>query len=246
MGQAIGKKNAAISVGDKDVRDSAKKARGSYSFSVNLPLRMHLEGVGDVRQYAFNRRAAWHTLQRRGHVMRALFIGIAIVTILLFTALFLPVTLRLRVEISRSKREFRYRVGVIGGRIHRNFEITPRDFDFMQKEAERRGSRNLFHLTRDVLKRVSFWQIDAFFLLGTGDAAATALCCGVLDATLNAVGAVFLPRGKKGRGFLSRTTPSFGAPALEAQFHGIFRFRLAQIIIAALAWRNATNKERHA
>lgn len=165
--------------------------------------------------------------------MCALYIAMAIL-LLLVIVIIMPITVRLRLEFAPGAHSFTWRIGVLHGLLFKRFHSIPK---MLSKQKKIPKEYLLF--AQQTMRRLSFWQIDAFLLLGVGDAARTALCCGLVDATGNAMASIFLPRGKKGRGFLVRTTPAFGTLKLQAEIHGIFRFSLAQIILAALAWRKA-------
>ena len=165
--------------------------------------------------------------------MCALFVAMTIL-ILIIIVIIVPVTVRLHIEFNKNKHTFTGQIGVFNDLLRKQFSVLPKS-KFFQNTKQ----KDLFSLLQQTMCRIGFWQVDVFVLLGVGDAAQTALCCGILDAAFNAIASALLPRGKKGRGLLVRSTPAFDDTTLKAQIHGIFRFRLAQIILAALAWRNA-------
>jgi len=176
--------------------------------------------------------------------MFVLFVTITIIILLLILFAVMPLTVRLRFVFGPKERSFRWQASFMKNLYHKEFDVIPRDK--IEEELHKRGRQRAVLQLQDLLKRSSFWQVDAYVLLGVGDAAYTAVLCGFLDATLNALASRFLPKGKKGRGLLIQTTPSFDTKALEAQIHGIFQIRLVQIMLAALAWRKEQTKERHA
>ena len=178
--------------------------------------------------------------------MFALFVVLSIlslVLLLILTALLLKLTIRIRIVYGPKEKSFRWQMSLLK-LYHREYDFFPRDT--IQKQVNERGRESVVELAQHLLRHMSFWQVDAYALLGTGDAAATAICCGVVDAAFNAVASILLPKGKKGRGWLMRTTPAFDSKALEAQIHGIFRIRLVQIIRAALRWRKEKDREKKA
>lgn len=176
--------------------------------------------------------------------MCAFLIAIAIM-LLLVLVLFSPVTIRIHFSLQDGERSFDWHVGLLKNLIRRDYHFAPKEtFETLIK---RRGRKGFYELIFRFLRGMSFWQVDAYFLIGFGDAALTAVCCGLWDASLNTLGRILLPRPRRGRGLCSATTPGYGdsAFAFEAQINGIFRTRLAQIIPAALLWLRVQIKERH-
>ncbi len=167
--------------------------------------------------------------------MLAFFLVIVLLLLLIIVVLFVQVTIRLRFVYGSKEKYFRWQIGIFKDAIHKEFNYFPDDK--LEEEVKKRGRERAIMQLQQILRRMSFWQVDAFALLGVGDAAATALCCGLVDAAINALGCALLPKGKKGRGWMLKTMPSFDVKTLEAQIHGIFRIRIVQIILAALAWR---------
>ncbi len=168
--------------------------------------------------------------------MCVLFIAVTIL-LLIIIAILLPITIRFGLDYNKNSHLFYWQIGIAHDLLSKRFQALPK-----RKIFKTTKHIDLLSLMRQTLCRMSFWQIDAFVLLGVGDAAQTALCCGLLDAAFNALGSAFLPRGKNGRGFFISTTPAFDIMTLQARIRGIFRFRLAQIILAALAWRKVLKK----
>ncbi len=174
--------------------------------------------------------------------MLAFFIVLGILILLAISALMLKLTVRLRFVFGPKEKSFRWQISLLKNAFHKEYDFFPKDT--IEKQVNLRGRERAMELTQHLLRSSSFWQVDAYVLLGVGDAAFTAICCGIVDATFNAIASVLLPKGKKGRGWLLRTTPAFDSKALEAQIHGIIRIRTAQIILAALRWRKEKDRRK--
>ena len=143
----------------------------------------------------------------------------ATILFILILAISLPVAVRFRLDADIREKSFQYQFSLLRGMIQKQSRTIPKNKYFTKGRR-----KDMLALMREVMRRMRFWQVDAFVLLGMGDAARTALCCGMLDTALNAAGCVLFPKGKKGRGLSVHTTPSFDEATLRVQIHGIFRF----------------------
>ena len=166
--------------------------------------------------------------------MFVLYLIVILILMLIILICLLQLTVRLRFVFGPKEKSFRWQVSLLKNTIRKEFDFFPEQA--IKKQVKKRGRENMVQLSKTVLRYMNFWQLEAYALLGLGDAAATAICCGILDAALNALGCALLPRGRRGRGWLLRTMPSFGATTFELQAHGIFRIRGIRIILALIKW----------
>lgn len=152
-------------------------------------------------------------------------------------ALLLLLPIRVRVDGAFSLREMRIalKVSILHDFIAKRWVIPPLP---KRKTAKKRISwkegKSFLALVQQVLMRVRFWQSELHISLGTGDAAQTALLCGVLYALLGSVGRALLPRGRHGNGWQAQLWPNFDAPRSRPECQAPWAGRTAVLPCAHL------------